>query len=293
MSITHSIDRDDPLHGQRPKKRKKTLKWVKSALHTLLLAIAFVGLGLGGYFGRDTLAKLHLKARSEHDPFSSQITFLNSEKTSPLSVEEEEHLLAQIKGLKKKASISNLAQQIIRHSGYSRVHIFATAPGNLIVSLAKHEPVFVTKLNGSRYVSDRGVVYGEAWATELPRLSGVFNKTFEPRKIMYENQLTLSKSEKDRVITAIKLLKQGKEEGFSFKEIEFKPYRGYFAHMKNPRIVASFGKKPFTQKLRRLQKTLIKLETNNIEAARVDLDYKDKVFIKMRTAKNDQISQSL
>ena len=83
-----------------------------------------------------------------------------------------------------------------------------------------------------------------------------------------------------RLLEAVELINDARQENIMLKEITFKKYRGYFASLKGTGTVISFGRRPFRGKIKKLRKILYKLSTRGQKASHIELDFEDKAFIK-------------
>ena len=71
-----------------------------------------------------------------------------------------------------------------------------------------------------------------------------------------------------------------RDSNHKIKSIEFKRFRGFFVVLQTSETEVALGRSPFSGKLVRLHEILKRLEKTSSTAARIELDYQGKAFIK-------------
>ncbi|NRA43549.1 MAG: hypothetical protein HRU09_01200 [Oligoflexales bacterium] len=179
-----------------------------------------------------------------------------------------------------RLDLNALSHEFLKDSEYSRLHLFRFHPTKIFISLDKHSPVFQIKVDETRLVSEEGIIYGLGKGSKLPTLSGDFFPEDHSFIFKNSNEISISHIQRARLLEAVELINESKQENIMLKEVWFKKYRGYFASLNGTGTVISFGRRPFRGKIKKLRKILYKLSTRGQKASHIELDFEDKAFIK-------------
>lgn len=152
----------------------------------------------------------------------------------------------------------------------------------ILASIVYRVPTLRVDADVMRLLSTDGEVYGEA-RTEpeknLPLLSGLF----DPKDTLVwssEGAVVLDEVRTQSVKDALQLLANLKTSQLAFDEIRNIPSRGLSLVNQSEKFEVFLGRPPYDKKISRLEKILVKLRLKGVTAARIELDYEGKAFIK-------------
>ncbi|MCX6117919.1 MAG: hypothetical protein NT027_10280 [Proteobacteria bacterium] len=184
---------------------------------------------------------------------------------------------------------SQLIQTIGSLGMFEKISIVRPQFQTVVIGATVRVPIMTTMINGQlRLVTEEGHIYGsssqlaeKADSQSLVEVSGIIEKQNADPDFDVTQKMRLSPDESSRLGSAITLRSQALKMGLVFNKIEYQGYRGFSLNMTDSsEIVLGVG--PFEYKLEKLAGILTKLKAQGITAARIELDYDGKAFIKER-----------
>ena len=176
--------------------------------------------------------------------------------------------------------LQRLSEKVIDNSKFTQIHLLKTSPDTIYLFAQKPEPVFRIEADKTRFVSPDGLVYGDAYDSQLPFLRGIFPGSGKKFRIKAPNLLCTSHREKERIRAAIQLRHLLGDANLMIEEVIFENFRGYSAVLSDSETRVNFGVPPFSGKIKKLHSILKELAKEGRYASRVELDYDNKAFIK-------------
>ena len=174
-----------------------------------------------------------------------------------------------------------VARQIQQSGEFAKVHVLRTAHNKITVGVSERTGVMSIEADKVRQLSKEGVVFGELpESSTLPLLRGVFDNRPEAFAFRDDQSLDLTDDEGLVIGEALELWRDGTQAGFAIKALEYKRFRGFFVTFSNSEVEVALGRSPFKEKFGRLQEIIDRLEKSGGHAARIELDYQGKAFIK-------------
>ncbi|MBF0440461.1 MAG: hypothetical protein HQK54_01015 [Oligoflexales bacterium] len=180
-------------------------------------------------------------------------------------------------------SIEDAARELQKKFLAERASIFILDKNKIVVTISLRTPIMLVETDKIRYLTKSGAIYGEAEKPEtenLPVLSGIFSQRETPFQFLPDNSLELREDEKTLVSEAIQLLNISRNKGFDLIKIGYIIYRGFSMILEENQTEIIIGRSPFSTSIDRLGHILIKLKEKGSIAARIELDYNGKAFIK-------------
>jgi hypothetical protein len=137
----------------------------------------------------------------------------------------------------------------------------------------------------ARFLTEDGIVYGEYSAnidgSDIgPVVSGLFDNRAESFSVNANGTLNVESDELALLKESAELYKAIRASNHRIKSLEYKRFRGFFITLQNSETEVAMGHGPFQAKLERLHEILVRLEKTASTAARIELDYQGKAFIK-------------
>lgn len=257
----------------------RLLRWLLALLAVALLA--WWGLRAGRREWRELMAsrsgrinwKVDLRLDAEH-PLSDR------------KAEEIVRLAKDVLETGRQDELKELAAAVQHLDAFGQTHVLRVARDRIVVSVRPRVPVMCAEVDRLRLVSEAGEIYGVAGVDGAPtcpgpRLVGVVPSS-EKIRITPTQTLHLEPDGQTAVKEAIALVQEGTTRGFTFSLIEFRRYRGFFAHVSGLETEVALGRAPFVEKLDKLRALLDKLAARGEVAARIELDYQGKAFVKLK-----------
>lgn len=152
----------------------------------------------------------------------------------------------------------------------------------VLVAVTYRVPLIRVEADLMRLLSTDGEIYGEA-RTEPEKMLPLITGLFEPRETLTwndEGALSLDTSRRQSVKDALELIDALKKSRIVFDEIRHVPSRGLTLVNQSEKFEVFLGRAPYDKKISRLEKILVKLRVKGTTAARIELDYEGKAFIK-------------
>ncbi len=152
-----------------------------------------------------------------------------------------------------------------------------------MVQLTPKEPYLCMQMDVTRFVTEKGQIYGHATdRNQCPNyiVNGVFDaKEVSNIQINSDRSFVVTQEKSVIILESIELTKNLEATSFKTRnELIFDKSRGFTAYLTTPPVELVLGRAPFQIKLSRLSK--IKLKNGDINIEKVELDYKEKAFIK-------------
>jgi hypothetical protein len=266
------------LFGQKPQKSRRkahrSRQFIKWGLITscFLATLSFVWMMAQRPLIQKVVAKIHWQ--------------IDVRSTSGDAVSEEQaRRIVKIAGLALRTGEENelraIARQVQQNGQFAKVHVLRTAQSSVAVSVSERKPVMAIEADKLRQLTAEGVVYGEQGdSPALPIIRGVFDNRAEEFALAEDQSLRLTDDERQVIRESIELWGDANRAGFSVKSLEYRRFRGFFVTLTNSDIEVALGRTPFVEKFGRLQEILKRLEKSGGHAARIELDYQGKAFIK-------------
>jgi len=281
------------LSRQKPRKKRRKphsrLSLLSVALGcAVLVAVAFA------YFKipSSQLARFSQRSLSSSKLESSHIDWKIVVRTTddrPLSDEQMSEVDALVrKNMRsgKKSELQAAARQIAQKMALGVVAVTRSGKRGLVVSVSQRVPLLGVYADKPRFLTESGVVYGDyALAQDLgsaigPVVNGIFANRSEPFTITTAGTLDTDEEELVLLMEAAELYKNIRDNNLKVKSVDFRRFRGFFVTLEKTETEVALGRSPFKSKLQRLDEILGRLEKTASTAARIELDYQGKAFIK-------------
>ena len=282
------------LSGQKPKKKRKNLKkgfvcrllWLALLPSIAAIAIIFVNKKESWKFKWNVPTSPSPKIYEVYfTPFSDKR--LTSDSLNIVSQIVNEHLNAT-----RHSDLSLLAKKI-QNQFYARgVNINKTSTTKIAVTMKLRDPVMLVKSDKIHFVDEECAVYGEINGNEmisdLPILHDVFSD-HDARLRLNDTAIYQITAEQRKIICdAIDLSRLSREKGLDFSEFHFIKYRGFLARTKQGDCEIILGFAPFNKRIDRLTEILLNLKKEGVTAARIELDYDNKAFVKEKSSETQR-----
>ena len=238
------------------------------------------------------LATTYFITRSSPQKPSKNLSKLNlefnistHEKVSGKMIKEMNYYIQKWWQTESDITLADLAQKTQRQFSFERVHFLQVAPNHVVVSVALRIPIMVSDLVPSRFVSENATVYGvadHANPSKLPSLVGVFAKGHRTRVLNKQGAVNLTPEERENIQAGLEILREGKKAGYTISQIKFEQFRGFEIRLEPDGLEVFLGFHDYRKKFLRLKKLTANMEKNGSQAARIELDYTDKAFIKRK-----------
>ena len=254
---------DSVLNQQRPK--RKIFKWwhLKAILTTSLLAALITVV----IYEKENILPKQVKVNITSTPTNRR---LNSKV-----------LKYAKKHLRQPSSLQRVAFSI--HEKFAKiksVRINKTAPGVYQLSINYRKPVAYISIKKQIFLIDtQGLIYRSDNPLELnyplPQVMGVTGLASSS-----QNKIPLDRTQSTVVSEIVRLINECDKRSIWISKIELIPYRGFSLTIDNTNITAQVGRDPFSARIEKLHSIVIKLKKRGIRTSQIELDYKNKAFIK-------------
>lgn len=189
--------------------------------------------------------------------------------------------------------LKRTAAAIQRLDAFARVSVVRLSHQDVAIEVRARQPVLCVKADQLRLVGAQGEVFGSPEKDGVPCpgpiLSGVFDErasgaTGGKRFQLAEDfTLDVSTDEKDALKEAVALNAEGKRRQVKMRSLDFQKFRGFLVVLTEPEgLEVEIGRAPFGQKLEKLDGLLRMLHEKGEQAARIELDYQGKAFVKLK-----------
>jgi hypothetical protein len=282
------------LRGQKPKRGKQSkadrAKRLKRWGLTAVIALSFTG----GALAWRSLSRRSAAAAAASAPrptdWKVSLKVDGNEPLADRAAEEILTLARQGLGRGRPQDLQKVAAAIQRLDAYSQVHVLKLGPDSAAVQVHLRQAAFCVEADKLRLVSVDGDVYGSVERPESgasgcpgPILTGLFDAK-QQAKLTLESDFTLSLNaeQKAALTEALELWGEAQRRDLQLASLSYRKYRGFFAALSGQDLEIAMGRAPFADKLDRLKGILSKLAQKGEQAARIELDYQGKAFIKLR-----------
>ncbi len=273
------------LEDQRP---KKSYFRMRAFFRMLVFGFAVLGLSVTGIFAYKSFKKNIFAGDKLNNPTKvdwrvTLKTLDNQDESLP------EDVYNKIIGLVRKnlgtgnhESLEKVAEIIQAETAFARVHVLKTAYNAVVVSFERRRPVLSVEVAGvRRFVSEDGVVYGVASnQSPLPQILGIFPNRYKNFEYRRDQSLVMNESERTAIKEAIDLYLLGQKSELAMQSVKYEEYRGFLIVLSQEDTEVFIGRAPFEEKMRRLQTILQNLTKKGTKAARIELDYTGKAFVR-------------
>jgi len=173
-----------------------------------------------------------------------------------------------------------LAKKTQNQFNFRRVSLLAVSPRQISAVISLRNPVMRIELDRTRLVDDAGVVFGEAQSHDvsLPLLKG----TLDPTRLNWNDDQTLQlgAGHHEIIQQALQLQKELAKFKITPESLAYVKHRGFTAMIRDTAIEVTLGLPPFDSRADKLSQILEKMRRDGVHSARIELDYKNKAFIK-------------
>ena len=280
------LKRQKPSRSGRGKKKKTSGRsWSNLKIFAaIFLFSAVLGLGL--------VAKKHVSSWlvRQAAPIKWVVT-LKVDPAQPLSPDlgqKVREVASKSLGDGSSDALNRAALEVQRLDSFARVSVVRIAHAEAVVEVQARRPILCVKADATRYVGDQGEVFGfverggEA-SCPSPVLTGLLD--VQGRTYAAKPDLTLETTAEERatLLEAIALKQDTDARKLRLNAFDFQPFRGFLVTLQEPELLElQLGRAPFGPKLEKLSGILDKLREKGEQAARIELDYQGKAFIKIR-----------
>jgi hypothetical protein len=182
-----------------------------------------------------------------------------------------------------KQELARAAAAIQQLDAYADVHVIRLSAASVAVQVHQRTPLFCIEADRLRFVAASGEVYGQAERERCQSL--IVTGLFEPgTRFTLRPDMTVALEAEDRTLVreAIDLSQQTRSKGLALASMSVLRYRGFSIVLAGPGTEVAMGRAPFAPKLEKLEGILQKLAAKQQLAARIELDYQGKAFIKLK-----------
>jgi hypothetical protein len=277
------------LSRQKAKRAKAgKRRWLKPIAALIILAAVVSGLGYGWTQAASLWRDAHPIASV---PWQVEIKLIAGEALSP-------DLASDVLGMAKDglgdgtpSELRDLAEEIQKAGSFSAVHVLRTGPHAAVIQIEPRVPVLCLQLDRLYYVTSKGDAYLPGRNAKIetcpgPVLSGVLGENDPQPSLADDLALELKPDAGSKLRDAVDLLAHAATFGLTPAHIAFEPYRGYSMTMgaaaDGTALEVAIGRAPFADRLAKLKDLLDKLAAKQEQAARIELDYQGKAFIKLK-----------
>jgi hypothetical protein len=189
----------------------------------------------------------------------------------------------------EREDMERVARKIQALGPYASVHVSRLGLDQILVQLRPRVAALCVQADRLRFVSEDGEVYGspdvgmdpDDNGCPGPTLSGVFRDARFP-SLKEDATLPLEPEQRVALQEAVELARLLKAKGQAVDTLEWRPFRGLFLKLTATDTDVALGRAPFGQKVDKLAEILEKLAVKGQQAARIELDYQGKAFVKLR-----------
>lgn len=272
------------LADQRPKKSYFRIRMI---IRFLVLSFATFGFVVGGYLLYKQSQKKYIYLNSSKGPKIDWTIQLKAIDNQSVGVQDELHnkIVSIVKKYLNDGSKENLvkvAETIQEQTAFAKVHLLKTSPSSIVVSFERRKPVLAVDVGGqTRLVSEEGVVYAKAAEDAgYPVIRGVFPLKIKDYEFNRDQSLIMTDNESIAIKEAVSLYSLSQKYGRNVQNMKYEEYRGFYIVLVEEGTEVFLGRAPFEEKLKKLDSILKNLQKKGSKAARIELDYTGKAFIK-------------
>ena len=174
--------------------------------------------------------------------------------------------------------LKDICQQLESSPWIDKAQVKRTFPDQLYISILERKPEALINLNQLHLVDGSGVIFKKVERQEgqgLPILTG----------IRFENLWHQKKKHTMLINEALSLMNLFEQKGVplaEISEINIDPALGLTVFTTNNTLQIRMGFAPYEKKCDRLRAIIVDLNSKNLTAQTIDLDYRHKAFVKVR-----------
>lgn len=203
--------------------------------------------------------------------------------TRGLSDSERNSILEKYRQIQTSTpeQLHRFSEQLYKNLGLRSIQMIQTAPDRITLATEPFVPALVVELDKLRYVTDDGIVFGTAPASEgsgLTVLRGLYKVPAGPRR---DNGTVIIGEANQRIVNdALLAIKEAKRYNIKYRSLTYDEFLGLSGDLLEPNYRVALGFAPFDAKYEKLKKIIDTLKEQGAQAATIELDYKGKAFIK-------------
>lgn len=264
------------LNGQKPRLFRRIRNYSRWTLRLIVVGVlSFGGWKIYLYFSRPTL----------HQTILAETDLVFSPSDLPMHIRQtaKSILIAQSKTQDIRDVMQRSAIAVRRSLSAESVTLTKMSRDKIHVTIVLRKPKLVIFYDKPRYVDSSGSVYGLASFEEptYDELHGLYLRG-TPIEFMNDGTILLPSDQRRALLNALELQRDLIPLGLGSTSMHFDPYTGLRVHVNSTDTSITFGQPPFEDKVRELKKILSGLHQSHKVAARIELDYNGKVFIKYK-----------
>lgn len=185
--------------------------------------------------------------------------------------------------------LSQLAKQVEGLGMVDTVKVIRPLADTVILSAEMRRPALLVAVGSkTRFMALDGTVFGDAadnsgnpsGAHPTVVITGIFDQRTNPG-VDASLRVVTTAEERKHLLDALDVWQRSGEAGVDVKQVSFQKFRGYSIALSDDTEI-TIGLKPFDYKLKKLRGILDGLKRDGVVAARIELDYEGKAFIKER-----------
>lgn len=303
MARTTKNKSDGLLFGQKlksPKSRRKR-KLLKSLHLTATVTLLVIFIAAGIYLARKAqkittavpkvdLAAVQRATTPVQFSFDSS-TALNLPQGTQKKIND--YIASNPPNLRSQGHLLAYTQKLQEISGASSIQLIRTGEDRIVIRSHERQPVLRIAADKIRLITAEGLVYGVAEASQesLPILTGLLDVKGRKVTLEQDGSAVLRPEEQQAIQAALVFSSENETNRYGFKNLEWLPYRGIEARNEDWDVV--FGMPPYGERYQKLVKIISDLNKKGVTAAKVELDYPDKAFVKQLPSPQQQNSSGL
>jgi len=228
--------------------------------------------------------------KKKNPDWNVSIRFINSKNGEEAALMKEIRELAAL-NLKSGSSsdLKRTASQIIKLGAFAQVNAVRTSQSAVMISLRLREPFLVVDTGDKRrFLTVDGDVYedqkksADNWKPERPVIHGIFSHNGAPLVWNEQNLLVINQEQKRATKEAVALYQALVDQKVDVVGIQHLRFRGFVITLRDANTEVTVGYGPFKEKLVKLKEIIAHLQKTGSKAARIELDFQGKAFIKER-----------
>lgn len=189
--------------------------------------------------------------------------------------------------------LKRTAAAIQRLDAFARVSVVRLSQQDVAIEVRARQPVLCVKADQLRLIGADGEVFGSPEKDGIPCPGPVLVDIFDERasgatggkrfSLAEDFTLDVSPEEREALKEAVSLQSEGKRRQLKIRSMDYQKFRGFLVVLAEPDgLELELGRAPFGPKLEKLDGLLQKLHEKGEQAARIELDYQGKAFIKLK-----------
>ncbi len=273
------------LLSQKPKRNRKKNRPIPLSYIFALLAVPLLAWGAFALY--NTVDSMLLRANEASTAplnWAFDIKLEGEESLDSSLAEDIMELAATAAGSGTKSELEDAVTLIQQEAAFAHVSIIRTGSETATIFLSRRVPIMCINADKLRLLTAEGSVYGSPEIEKCPGpvLTGIFHNRSHSVTVREDMTIKLTRGELAAVTDAGRLLKVLEESNIVAKTLSYQRFRGFTATLKTSETTISLGQYPFDGRVGRLTEILAKLKRKRQVAARIELDYQGKAFIKLK-----------